>query len=31
VGGTPEQFADCIKVEVPRRVEVIRTSGAKAQ
>jgi molybdopterin biosynthesis enzyme MoaB len=31
VGGTPEQFAAHIKVEVPRWVEVIRTSGAKAE
>jgi tripartite-type tricarboxylate transporter receptor subunit TctC len=31
VGGTPEQFAAYIKVEVPRWVEVIRTSGAKAE
>ncbi len=31
VGGTPEQFAAYIKGEVPRWVEVIRQSGAKAE
>jgi tripartite-type tricarboxylate transporter receptor subunit TctC len=30
VGGTPEQFAAHIKVEVPRWEQVIRQSGAKA-
>lgn len=31
MGGAPEQFAAYIKGEVPRWVEVIRQSGAKAE
>lgn len=31
IGGTPQQFADYIRAEIPKWAKVIRESGAKAE